>query len=99
MAKEGGQGIQRKQGRATYTGAYNENRGVQPKTSEHKQGRATRTGAYSANRGVQPEQGNANRDVQHKRGRTAQSEIRIYTMFNHCFNKFHQKLCFQIETL
>ena len=48
MAKEGGQAIQRKQGRATHTGAYNENRGVQPKTREHKQGRTTQTGAYSA---------------------------------------------------
>ena len=99
MAKEGGQGIQRKQGRATNTGAYNENRSVQPKTREHKQGRTTQTGAYSANRGVQPEQGNAYRGVQHKRGHTAQNEIRMYTMLNNCFNKFHQKLCFQMETL
>ena len=73
MAKEGGQAIQRKQGRATHTGAYNENRGVQPKTREHKQGRTTQTGAYNANWGVQPKQGNANRGVQRKQGRTTQT--------------------------
>ena len=96
-SKEGGQAIQRKQGRATHTGAYNENRGVQPKTREHKQGRTTQTGAYNTNRGVQPKQGNANRGVQRKQGRTAQNKSRTCTLFNHCFNKFHQKLCFKIE--
>ena len=97
MAKEGGQAIQRKQGRATHTGAYNENRGVQPKTREHKQGRTTQTGTYNANRGVQPKQGNANRGVQRKQGRTAQNKSRTCTLFNHCFKKFYQKLCLKIE--
>ena len=89
MAKEGGQAIQRKQGRATHTGAYNENRGVQPKTRKHKQGRTKQTGAYNANRGVQPKQGNANRGAQRKQRRTAQNKSRTYTSFNHRFNKFH----------
>ena len=67
MAKEGGQAIQRKQGRVTHTGAYNENRGVQPK-KEHKQGRTKQTGAYNlqVNEVMLTGAYNANRGVQRK---------------------------------
>ena len=66
MAKESGQAIQRKQRRATHTGAYNEIRGVQPKTREHKQGRTTQTGAYNLNKVMLTGAYNANRGVQRK---------------------------------
>ena len=61
LAKQGVQAIQNKQERATQTGAGYTNRGVQRKPGG---GGTAQTGAYNL------KQGNANRGVQCKQGRT-----------------------------
>ena len=82
MAKEGGQAIQRKQGRATHsgrttkTGAYNPKQGNTNRGVQRKQGRTTQTGAYNINKVVLTGAYNANRGVQRK---TKVAHIRCLT--------------------